>query len=323
MPSLISGDMVGSRKAVALFVVAIVAIAASVTSFELYRPAEPPAGEGELKVIATFYPMYDFAQNVVGDKVNVTLLVPATTDVHDFNPTPSDIARVASADVLIYNGAGLEPWISQVISAANNPKLIVIDASQNITLIPVPQEFQRGNQTVDPHVWLDPVLAEQEVENILQGLVKADPQDQQYFMANAHAYEAKLDQLNSEIINATSNVKTRYFVTFHEAFGYFAEQYNLTQISISGPFEEEPTPSDIQNVVAAIHQYHLCYVGYESLENPAISEAIGSQTNATLIRMDPIEGLSQADQLAGMTYLTMMQQDVTNIIEALNSVGCS
>jgi zinc transport system substrate-binding protein len=315
--------MAGSTKAVALFAVVVVAIAASVVSFELYHPTEPPAGEGGLKVIATFYPVYDFAQNVGGGRVNMTLLVPATTDVHDFNPTPSDIARVASADVLIYNGAGLEPWISQVISAANNPKLVVIDASQGITLISVPQEFQKGNQSVDPHVWLDPVLAKEEVENILQGLVKTDPQDQQYFTTNARAYEAKLDQLNSEIINATSNVKTRSFVTFHEAFEYFAEQYNLTQISIAGPFEEEPTPGDILNVVTVIHQYHLCYVGYESLENPSISEEIGSQTNATLIRMDPIEGLTHEDQLAGKTYLTMMQEDVMNIVEALDSVGCS
>jgi zinc transport system substrate-binding protein len=200
---------------------------------------------------------------------------------------------------------------------------VVIDASQGIALLPVPQEFQKNNQTVDPHVWLDPVLAKQEVENILQGLIKADPKDQQYFTANAQAYEAKLDQLNSQIINETANVQTRVFVTFHEAFAYFANQYDLTQIPISGPFEEEPTPGDIQNVITTINQYHLCYVGYESLENPALSQSIASYTNATLIQMNPIEGLTTADQAAGMTYLTLMQQDVTNIVTALNSTGCS
>lgn len=315
--------MAGSMKAVALFAIAVVAIAASVASFELYHPAGPPAEEGKLKVLATFYPVYDFAKNVGGDRVNVTLLVPMTVDVHNFEPTPSDLLQVARADVLIYSGAGLEPWVDKVISAANNPKLIVIDTSRGIPLLPVSQEFQRSNMVIDPHIWLDPVLAKEQVENILQGLISADPQDQQYFMANARAYEAKLDQLNSEIINATLNVKTTYFVTFHESFAYFAKEYNLTQISIAGPFEEDPTPGDIQKVVSSIRQYRLCYVGYESLENPAISEAIGSQTNATLIRMDPIEGLSQADQLAGKTYLIKMQEDVMNIVEALDSVGCS
>jgi zinc transport system substrate-binding protein len=303
--------------------IAVVAIVAAAAVYIESNSSNSQTQQGTINVLTTFYPIFDFTQNVAGDKVNVTLLVPMTTDVHDFNPTPSDIEKVASADVLIYNGAGLEPWINQLVAAANNPKLVVIDASQGITLIPVSQEFQKNNQTVDPHVWLDPVLAEQEVENILQGLIKVDPKDQQYFTANAQAYEAKLDQLNSQIINETANVQTRVFITFHEAFAYFANQYNLTQVPISGPFEEEPTPSDIQNVITAINQYHLCYVGYESLENPAISQSIASQTNATLIQMNPIEGLTTAEQAAGMNYLTLMQQDVANIVMALNSTGCS
>ena len=100
--------------------------------------------------------------------------------------------------------------------------------------------------------------------------------------------------MNTEAINATTNTATKIFVTFHEAFAYFAKQYNVTQLSILGPFEEEPTPTDIQNVITAINQYHLKYVGYESLENPAISQSISSQTNATLINMNPIEGLDNS-----------------------------
>lgn len=282
-----------------------------------------PGSSSTLKVLATFYPLYDFAQNVGGDRINASILVPETVDVHDFEPTPSSIQKVASADVLIYNGAGIEPWISQVVNAADNPKLILVDTSQGIPLIPVSPEFQRNNSTIDPHIWLDPELAKQQVNNILQGLIKADPSDSQYFTQNVQAYESKLDNLNSQIINATTNVKTRYFVTFHEAFAYFAKQYNLTQIPISGPFQEEPTPSDIKNVINAIHQYHLCYVGYESLENPAISQSISSQTNATLILMNPIEGLTAQDKSAGKDYLILMQEDIANIELALNNIGCS
>jgi zinc transport system substrate-binding protein len=276
-----------------------------------------------IKVVATFYPLFDFAQNVGGNKINVSILVPETVDVHAFEPTPSSIQEVATADVIIYNGAGLEPWISSVISAAGNPKLIQVDSSQGIQLLQVSAEFQKNNQTIDPHIWLDPVLAKQQINNILQGLIRADPADSQYFTQNAQTYQAKLDDLNTQIINATINVKTRYFVTFHEAFAYFANQYNLTQIPISGPFEEEPTPGDIQNVITTIHQYHLLYVGYESLENPAISQSISSQTNATLIKMDPIEGLTAQDKAAGENYLSLMHQDIVNIALALNNIGTS
>jgi zinc transport system substrate-binding protein len=166
------------------------------------------------------------------------------------------------------------------------------------------------------------VLAKIQVENILRGLAQADPADADYFAANADVYEAKLDYLNSQIINATANVNTRYFVTFHEAFAYFAKQYNLTQVPIAGPFEEEPTPSDIQSVINAIHQQHLCYVGYESLENPAISQSLASQTKATLVLMDPIEGLTQADHVAGKTYLIKIQEDLQVFMLVLNHVGC-
>ena len=281
----------------------------------------PTSTAQRVDVLTTFYPLYDFTSNIVRGNVTVSVLVPETVDVHDFEPTPSSVSEAAKAHVLIYNGAGLEvEWISKLVAAADNPKLILVDSSQGIPLLPVLPQFQKDNRTVDPHIWLDPELAKQQVNNILQGLIKAYPENQQNFTANARAYEAQLDQLNSQIINETTNVKTRYFVTFHEAFGYFAGQYNLTQIPIAGPFEEEPTPSDIDNVISAIHQYHLNYVGYESLENPDVSRRIAAETNATLIMMNPIEGLTQQERNAGDTYLILMQEDLANIVLALKNV---
>ncbi len=283
---------------------------------------KPPALSG-LNVLATFYPVYDFTRTIAGDKITVSLLVPMTVDVHAFDPTPSAVQAVASASVLIYSGAGLEPWIPSIVAAADNPSLIQVDSSAGVPLLPVPLQFQRENRTVDPHIWLDPALAKLQVANILRGLIKADPADEATFTANAAAYDAKLDLLNSEAMNLTSNIETRQFVTFHEAFAYFAMAYHLTQIPIAGPFEEDPTPTDIQNVIDAIHTYHLCYVGYESLENPAISESVASQTNATLILMDPIEGLTPMDQALGKTYVIKMQDDLNAFALALNHVGCS
>jgi zinc transport system substrate-binding protein len=280
-----------------------------------------PKNNQKLKVIATFYPLYDFAQNVGGDKVAASILVPETVDVHDFEPTPSSIQAIIDADVLIYNGAGLEPWIQDIITASGNTHLVTVDTSKGIELLSVSSQFQNGNQTVDPHIWLNPVTAKQQVNNILQGLIKADPADGQYFVQKADAYNAKLDELNTEAFNATTNISTNVFVTFHEAFAYFANQYNLTQLPILGPFEEEPTPAEIQNVISAIDQYHLKYVGYESLENPAVSQSISTQTNASLINMNPIEGLTADQRAAGENYISLMKQDIANIHMALSTVG--
>jgi zinc transport system substrate-binding protein len=277
---------------------------------------------GPIKVLATFYPVYDFAQNIGGGRISLSLLVPETIDIHDFEPTPQSILAVATAKVLIFSGAGLEPWIPQIVAAANNPRLVLVDSSQGIPLLAVPPRFQKDNRTVDPHIWLDPVLAKQQILNILRGLVQAAPADAGYFTSNAAKYTSHLDTLNSEILNVTAHAKTRYFVTFHEAFAYFAARYNLTQIPVAGPFEEEPTPSDIHNVIVSITTYRLCYVGYESLENPNLAQSIASQTHAALVLMDPIEGLSQSDQAAGKTYLTKMRDNLVSFRLALNNVGC-
>jgi len=298
----------------------IIVLLAIIAGFSLLN-SQPPSSDATLKVLATFYPLYDFAKNVGRDKVNVSILVPETVDVHDFDPTPSSIASVARADVLIYNGAGLEPWISSIVNAADNPNLKLVDSSKGIQLVQVPLQFRSNNQTYDPHIWLNPVLVKQQVNNILQGLIEADPADSQYFTQNANSYRSKLDNLNAQIITATTNVKTRYFVTFHESFAYFAKEYDLTQIPIAGPFQEEPGANDIQNAINAINQYHLLYVGYESLENPDFPESISSQTNATLILMNPIEGLTAEDKAAGKDYLILMRENLSNIVLALNNIG--
>jgi len=276
-----------------------------------------------LKVLATFFPLGDWAAAVGGSQANVSLLVPVGIDVHSFEPSPADLEAIAQANILILNGAGLEPWAQAAIAAADNPHLTVVNCSLGINLIYVPPEFQAGNRVYDPHIWNDPVDAIAMVKNILAGYIQADPADEAYFTSNANAYINSLQVLNQEFVSlSTSQLATRKFVTFHTAWAYFAQQYNLTQIPVFGPFEDSPTVADIQNVVNVIYQNKLCYVGYESLENPAIPQAIASQTHATLVPMDPNEGLTDQQAAVGETYLTMMQMMLFVMSLALNHVGC-
>jgi zinc transport system substrate-binding protein len=276
-----------------------------------------------LKVLATFFPLQNWAAAVGGDRANVSLLVRVSIDVHDFEPGPADLEAIAQANLLVLNGAGLEPWAPAVLAAAGNPQLAVVNCSLGINLIKVPPEFQAGDRTIDPHIWNNPVDAIAMVKNILAGYIQADPADASYFAANANAYIRSLQVLNQEFMDlANSKLGTRDFVTFHTAWGYFAQQYDLTQIPVFGPFEEEPTPADIQSVVNAINQNKLCYVGYESLSNPAVVQAIASQTHATLVPMDPNEGLTDQQVAVRETYLTMMQTMLFIMTLALKNVGC-
>jgi len=276
-----------------------------------------------LKMLTTFFPLQNWAAAVGGEKANVSLLVPVGIDVHEFEPSPAAIQAISEADMLVLNGAGLEPWATDAVTAASNSHLVLVDCSKGINLIQVPPQFQVGSRTTDPHIWNDPVDAIVMVKNILAGFIQADPSDSSYFSANALTYENSLQALNQEFVNlSNSQLATRSFVTFHTAWGYLAERYNLTQIPVFGPFQEEPTPADIQNVVNVINQNKFCYVGYESLENAAIPQAIATETHATLIPMDPNEGLSQQQQALGETYLTIMQTMFFMLKLALTHVGC-
>jgi zinc transport system substrate-binding protein len=308
---IIGGAVVNSTRAI------------TATSSNTVTVTAPNSNGSLLKVLATFFPLQDWAAAVGGNKANVSLIVPVGIDVHDFEPNPAAIQAISETNIIVLNGAGLETWAADAIAASNNPNLIVVDCSSGINLINVPPQLQAGNRTIDPHIWNDPVDAIAMVKNILAGFIKADPSDAPYFTANANKYENALKVLNQQFVDLTSSkLATRDFVTFHTAWAYLAQQYNLNQIPVFGPFEEEPTPSDIQNVVNAINQNKLCYVGYESLENPAISQSIATETHATLVPMDPNEGLSPQQQAAGETYLTMMQMMLFILTLALTHTGC-
>jgi zinc transport system substrate-binding protein len=306
--------------------VLILVASAGVSGFFLglitQSPTRTSQGPGGLKVLATFFPVYYDSIDVLGTKGNVTLLVPFSVDVHQFEPTPSAVLALQSADVLVFNGAGLEPWIPSIVAAAGNSKLVLINASQGIPLIQVPQQYQKGNRTIDPHVWIDPILAQSQVNNILQGLIKADLGDASYFTANANALNARFQFMDQELKAGTASVATRTFISFHEAFGYLAKEYNLVQVSIGGPFDEEPTPTEISNAVAAINQNHLCVAFAESLENPAPVDAVASQTHAHVWILDPKEGLSASDVNAGVTYVVKMQVDIYALLQSLNQANC-
>src|SRR5437016_14430477 len=141
---------------------------------------KPAARSTEVTVLTTFYPVYDYTRNIGGDRVNVSLLVPMTLDVHAFEPTPSSVQAVATASVLIYNGAGLEPWIPSIVAAADNPYLVLVDSSANVSLLRVPPAFQKENRTIDPHDWLNPVLAKVKVANIIKSPVHVYPTEAEY-----------------------------------------------------------------------------------------------------------------------------------------------
>ena len=199
--------------------------------------------ESRIKVVASFYPVYEFVKEIGGNKVDVTSLIPIGVEPHDYEPTIQQIQNAETADLVVYNGAGLEKWIDKI-----NAKFKV-EASQGLNLL---MSNDTGNSgTYDLHVWLDPILAEMEVENIRNALVKIDPANTQYYKANADRFIGKLNDLDYRIKTELATCNKKDFIAFHNAFTYFANRYGLNQHSVHQGLtpEGEVLPQRLQGVI--------------------------------------------------------------------------
>ncbi|MBM6615410.1 zinc ABC transporter substrate-binding protein [Desemzia sp. RIT804] len=280
------------------------------------------ATEDKLQVVTTFYPMYDFTKQIVQDSADVSILVPSGTDTHGFEPSAKDVAQIQEADVFIYNSEEMETWVPSILESIDTTDVVIVNASEGIELLEGSHSDEEGHDhdeeghshEVDPHIWLDPVLAQEEVSTIKEGLAEADPENEAVYTENAEAFQAELQQLNEEYAAAFENAENRTFVTQHAAFAYLAERYDLHQVAISGlSTDAEPSPSELTEMATFIKDQDVNYIYFGKTTSSAISETLANETNTQLAVLDPIEGITQADQEAGVDYLQAMR----NNLEAL------
>lgn len=271
----------------------------------------------KITVTASYYPLYDFAKNVGGDKVQVTNVTPAGSEPHDYEPSPQQLVETNKAQVFIYNGATMEPWVDKFLPDFKNT---VIKASNGIDLMEgEPEPGEQTNQPIrDPHFWLDPTLAEKIIDNIKNGLIKADPKDSDYFTQRANAYKAKLGQLDQDYKNGLAGCKTRTIITSHDAFNYLGKRYNLDVASITGLSpDDEPSAAKLAELAKLVKDKNIKYVFFESLVSPKLAETVASEAGAKTAVFDPIEGISNEDQKQGKDYLSVQRENLANLRTAL------
>ncbi|BAY11553.1 metal ABC transporter substrate-binding protein [Calothrix sp. NIES-2098] len=221
------------------------------------------------KIVTTFLPIYWFTKAVAGDAAEVEILVPPGTEVHEYQAKPENVRAIATANVLVKNGLGLEKFLEETVKNAQNPKLTEIDSSKGIKSIgaisPIvntaknekDHDHEHEHTEGNPHIWLDPVLAKQQVTNIRDGLIAADPQNQATYVSNAAAYIQELDTLNRQFQQTLQKNPNCTFVTFHDAYPYLAQRYNLKQVAVVEIPEDQLSPADIQNVTNAVKKYQV------------------------------------------------------------------
>jgi zinc transport system substrate-binding protein len=265
--------------------------------------AATPANQERTKIVATILPTYLFTKAVAGDAADVSILVPPTTDVHDYQATPDDVKAIASANILVKNGLGLEEFLDSTIKNAENPNLTRIDASQGIQTI---DEISPVDKTVtdthghshghshdhgdgNPHVWLDPVLAKQQVTNIRDGLIAADPANKAIYTTNAAAYIQELDNLHSEFQQTLQKTPNCTFITFHDAFPYLAQRYNLKQVAVVQIPEDQLSPADVQKAVKAVQKYDAKALFSEPGVDNKLLTSLAQDLNVTVRTLNSLE----------------------------------
>ena len=276
----------------------------------LGRPAD------RLPVVASFYPLYEFGRHIGGDRVIVRSLVPTGVEPHHYEPTPRDVIALQKARVVVYNGAGFEPWLQRLLPQLP-PRVVRVKASEGIPLVTRTAGAERG--ATDPHVWLDPVLARRQVGNIAAGLVRADPDGRTVYEANAAAYARRLAGLHDRIARTLGPCRKRVFITSHAAFGYFAARYGLTEIAIAGLSPEaEPSAAKIREILRIVRQHGVGVIYYETLTSPRVASTIAREAGGRTLVLNPIEGVTADEQRQGKHYLSIMEENLRNLVQGLD-----
>lgn len=263
----------------------------------------------KLKVVASFYPMAEFARQVGGANVEVTTLIPDGVEPHEWEPTAKDLAKVKEAGLFVYNG-GVETWAPKVIEALGKDKVHALEAGQGHLDL---------NGHLDPHLWLSPKQAQKEVNAIRDGLIKVDPEHKNAYADNAAAYNAKLQKLDRQLTEISKQAKRKEFVTTHAAFGHLAADYGLKQLSILGISPEaEPSAAELTQLVNLVLEKNIKYVFFETLVSPKVAQTLAAETKAQTLVLNPLEGLTKEEREQKADYLSIMEQNIKHLQLALN-----
>jgi zinc/manganese transport system substrate-binding protein len=277
--------------------------------------AQVPAGG--LRVLATETFLGDMAQNVAGERLKVETLLPVTVDPHEFQPTPQDAIRIAQSQVLIVNGLGYETWLAKTLQDSGGQRLVLV-ASDGLSPNPDPSgEHPDG----DPHMWMYPLNVVHYVENMRDGLSKADPAGADAYAANAKAYIAKLNDLDGWIKTEAAQLppEKRLLVTNHDALGYFSVAYGFRVVGAVIPSvtsEASPSAQQMADLIKTIKSSGAPAIFLDISENQKLAKQIAEESGAKVVTDLYVETLSAQDGPAP-TYIDMLKHDVTVIVEAL------
>ena len=229
------------------------------------------------------------------------------------SPRPEDVAEVQKARLFVYNGGGFEQMADRLLKEIAGKGPLAVSTTEGIPLLETKTGHDHGHDKAkdhakDPHVWLDPMLAQRQVDAIAAGLAQVDAAGKAAYEGNAAAYKARLTGLHEAFEAGLKDCARRDVVTSHAAFAYLAKRYRLNQVPVMGIApESEPNPKDLANLVRFARAKKVKYIFFETLVSPKLAETIAREVGARTLVLNPVEGLTKDEAAAGKDYIALMR----------------
>ncbi|MEJ8304545.1 metal ABC transporter solute-binding protein, Zn/Mn family [Saccharibacillus sacchari] len=301
--------------------------------------------EGKVNVVTTFYPIYEFASAIGGEDANVINLLPTGVEPHDWTPRGQDIVNTSKAQLFFYNGAGLEGWVPDFLKGLDSDSEVkAVEVSQGVDLILTTEDDGHNHgateedhdhegeehsedehaeesadaKHTDPHTWVSPKSALIMAGNIRDSLVEADPEHKAGYDERYEALADKLTQLDAEFTEKLSPLTNKEIVVSHQAFGYLARDYGLSQHAIMGLSPDaEPRAQDMLNLAKLVKEEGIRYIFFEELVSDKLAKTLADEAGVETLVLNPVEGLTEQQAKDGDDYFSLMQKNLQNLLLAL------
>ena len=303
-----------------------------------------------IKVFTTIFPLEDFTKKIGGEHVSVTSVFPAGADAHTYEPSTKQMVEMANGDLFIYTGIGLEGFAEKAHETLENENVKILKAGENLDLLShnhehAHEEEEHANEEEhahedehaheeeqvneeenhhhdhdkDPHVWLDPILAEQVAENIKNTLIELKPDAQEDFEKNFQALVEQFHSLDAEMNAIVEKAERKEIVVSHAAYGYWEERYGIEQISISGLSPtEEPSQKELAHIIEKAQEYNIKYVIFENNVSSNVANIVQSELNAEALTLHNLESITEEQMEEGKDYFDIMKENIETLKKALN-----
>ncbi|WP_010251189.1 metal ABC transporter substrate-binding protein [Acetivibrio cellulolyticus] len=281
------------------------------------------AGGSKVKIVTSFYPMYIFTQNITKDIEGVSVVnmaEPKTGCLHDYQMSPADMKTVEDSDIMVINGAGMESFLEKIINEA--PDLKIVEASKGLELLKeeegndVKHEDDESEHNVNAHIWVSISGAIEEVKNIGEQLAVADPDNAEKYKSNTEEYVKKLEDQKKKMVSALKDIKNRNIVTFHEAFPYFAKEFNLNIVEvIQNESGSEPSAGELADSIKKIKESNVKALFAEPQYSTNTVETVSKETGIKVYELDPVVTGPENPDLDA--YVKAMDENLKVLLEAL------